>query len=397
MKRKKGNPKLWSVTHIRDPRYPHIQVRITELRGTPFLYLGRQLEGKPRYAVLEPKVTRASLGSTAKEQEQRARALALNEIAKIAKEETAPTAHRSGGPLTLAQLADRYERDGFAGRTEAYKRDALASLRRIAAFVDAETPVSGLKPIDVQNYVAHRHAQGVTAAPRGDVVALKIACNWAVETAELLELTPFARPGFKRVLPKKGQPRRPVAKKDRYEKLKAVAGHFPPAFGVLLELAWHTGHRIGALRTLHWRDVSLEQEGTKHGAIRWYSDVRGDNKKHEHVVAMNAEAQAAVRRWQKQCRGIGQQWVFPALTDATKPLDYHVAKKWLKQAETRAKVGHEKQGGWHMLRRGWATARKHLAIQDVAVAGGWLDTATPAQIYQQADAETTQAVATYVA
>jgi len=58
------------VTHIRDPRYPHIQVRITKLRGSPFLYLGRQLNGKPKYAVLQPKVTRASLGGTPKEQVQ---------------------------------------------------------------------------------------------------------------------------------------------------------------------------------------------------------------------------------------------------------------------------------------------------------------------------------------
>lgn len=130
MKRKKGNPKLWSVTHIRDDRYPHILVRITELRGTPFLYLGRQVDGKARYEVLKPKVTRVSLGGSTKEQEQRARALAFNAIEQIAKEETAPTAHRSGGPLTLAQLAERYESDGFAGRTESYKRTSYSGCHR---------------------------------------------------------------------------------------------------------------------------------------------------------------------------------------------------------------------------------------------------------------------------
>ncbi len=399
MKRKKGNPKLWSVTHIRDDRYPHIQVRVTELRGTTFLYLGRQIDGKPRYTVLQPKMTRASLGTTTTEREQKARALALDAIAEIAKaEKKAPPMSSTGGALTLSQLADRYERDGFAGKTPGYRRDGLASIRRIVAFL-GDKPVSVLKPIDVQNYVAHRLGEGVTAAARGDVVALKIALNWAVETAELLEVSPFAKPGFKKVMPKKERrPRRPVAKKDRYEKLKTVAGHFPPAFGVLLDLAWHTGHRIGAIRTLRWRDVLVDAtDEAPYGAIRWYSDVRSDNKKHEHVVPMNAEAQAAVRRWQKQSGGIGQHWVFPRLTDPSKPLDYPTVKKWLRRAETRAKVGHERQGGWHMLRRGWATARKHLPIQDVAVGGGWLDTAIPAEIYQQADEETTLAVVTHVA
>src|SRR5437879_834978 len=144
MRRKKGNPKLWSVTGIRDDRYPHIRVRINELGGSPFLYLGRQIDGKPRYSVLQPKVTRASLGSTPKEQEQKARALALNEIARIAKEETAPAPRSS--TLTVATLADRYERDGFAGRTDAYKRDALSAIRRIAAFLGTGTLLEDVKP-----------------------------------------------------------------------------------------------------------------------------------------------------------------------------------------------------------------------------------------------------------
>lgn len=92
-----------------------------------------------------------------------------------------------------------------------------------------DTALADLKPIDVQNCVAQRHAQGVTVAARGDVVALKIACNSAVETAELLEVSPFARPGFKTVLPKKGQPRRPVAKTLR--RVGQVVLNLPDAWG----------------------------------------------------------------------------------------------------------------------------------------------------------------------
>ncbi len=297
MKRKKGNPKLWSVTHIRDDRHPHILVRVTELRGTPFLYLGRQVEGKARYEVLKPRVTRVSLGSTPKEQEQKARALALNEIERIAREETAPTESRADGLLTLALLADRYERDGFAARSDAYKRDALAAIRRVAEFLGANTVLGDVKPSDVQKYVAHRLGQGVTAAARGDLVALSIGINWAVGEG-LLEVNPLSAKRAREAMKIEHKPRRPVASPERYQKLQTVAPMLPPAFGVLLDLAWHTGHRIAAI------------------------------------------------------------------------------------------LG---------LRRGWATARKHLPIQDVAVGGGWLDTVTPATIYQQADAETTLAVATHVA
>lgn len=395
MKRKKGNPRLWSVTHIRDPRYPHIQVCITELRGSPFLYLGRQLNGKPKYVVLQPKVTRASLGSTPKEQVQQAEALALNAIAQIAQEESAPAPRSS--ILTLTTLADRYERDGFAGRTDAYKRDALAAIRRIAAFLGTGTLLGDVKPSDVQKYVAHRLGQGVTAAARGDLVALSIGINWAVGEG-LLVVNPLATKHAREAMKIGHKPQRPVASPERYRKLRAVVGHFPAALGVLLDLAWHTGHRISAILNLRWRDVSLAPtEDAPHGAITWYAGVRADKKKHEHTVALNAPAQAALVAWQKQRRGIGTAFLFPDPRNATKSLPRFEAKRWLKQAETRAKLAHVAQGGWHMFRRGWATARKHLPIQDVAVGGGWLDTITPATIYQQPDAETTLAVATHVA
>ena len=409
MKREKGNPKLWSVTHIRDDRYPHIQVRVTELRGTAFLYLGRQIDGKPRYTQLLDadgrKVTRAILGTTTKAQEQNARALALTAIEAIAKQEKTPPPHSTGGPLTLARLADRYERDGFAGRTEAYKRDALASIRRFAAFLGADTALSDVKPSDVQKYVAHRLGQGRTVAARSDLVALSIGINWAIGEG-LCETNPLTTKRARDAMKVEHKPLRPVASPERYRKLKAVAGTQPPAFAVLLDLAWHAGHRISAMlgtrsgvfAGLRWRDVTFkESKRAPHGAITWYAGVRPDKKKHEHTVAMNPAASAILAQWQKETCGVGAAFVFPDLRDPTKALTYDDAKRWLKRAETRAQVDHERQGGWHQFRRGWATAKKHLPIQDVAALGGWRDTETPAQIYQQADAETMLAVAMHVA
>jgi integrase len=401
VKRKKGNPKLWSVTHIRLKEFPHIMVRVTELSGSPYLYLGRQVDGKPKYTVIRDeagqKVTRASLGKPGKEQDEAAGALGEQAIRRIAEAEKAPPTASAGG-LTLRQLADRLERDGFKGCTAGYRRDTLASIRRIAAFLPADTPLSALKAADLQAYVADRLAHGMRAAARADLAALRTACNWAVEMAELLDVSPFARPGFKKLMPKKGTPRRPVATKDRYTKLKAVAPQVHSMLPVLLDVGWHSGKRIRAILGLKWDDVVLEPtDAAPCGTIRWYTGTRSDNKAREHVVAMNAEAQAALKRWRQASRSIGAAWVFPSLSDPTTPVNYHCAKKWLRWAETKAKVGHEKQGGWHMLRRGWATARKHFPIQDVAAVGAWLNTRTPQQLYQQADDETTLAVATFVA
>ena len=44
--------------------------------------------------------------------------------------------------------------------------------------------------------------------------------------------------------------------------------------------------------------------------------------------------------------------------------------------------------GFHAYRRKWATKRKHLPVKDVAEAGGWLDTRSLEQCYQQTDEAT---------
>ncbi len=66
----------------------------------------------------------------------------------------------------------------------------------------------------------------------------------------------------------------------------------------------------------------------------------------------------------------------------------HLAAKWLQEAEELA--GLEKLDGslWHAYRRKWATVRKHLPEADVAAAGGWTNSNTLRQVYQQADQET---------
>jgi integrase len=411
MKRNAGNKPLWSVTGIHDPRYPHIRVRVTELRKTRFVYLGRQVAKRPVYAPLRDadgrKVTRASLGPTTKVQEQRATALALTAIEAIAKAEAAPPPQVSGGPLTLAQLATKYERDGFAGRTEAYKRDALASIRRIAAFLGADTALTDVKPSDVQKYIAHRLGRGVTVAARGDLVALSIAANWAVGE-DLCETHPLTTKRARDAMKVAHKPLRPVCSAERYQALKAVAGTQPPAFAVLLDLAWHAGHRISAMlgtrsgvfAGLRWRDVSFTvTKQQPSGSVTWYAGVEPDKKKHEHVVALNAAASAILARWQKETGGVGAAFVFPAEREPTRAVNYDEVKRWLRRAETRAKLSHVKQGGWHAFRRGWATARKHLPLKDVQAAGGWdsADGASVLACYQHEDEETTRQVATHVA
>jgi hypothetical protein len=117
------------------------------------------------------------------------------------------------------------------------------------------------------------------------------------------------------------------------------------------------GSRDGEFVGLRWRDVSFKRtDEYPFGSITWYASIqKADRKKHEHTVLMNDQASATLARWQTQTRGVGVAFVFPDPRDRTKPLSYYDVKRWLKRAEVKAGLSHEKQGGGHALRRGWAT------------------------------------------
>lgn len=230
----------------------------------------------------------------------------------------------------------------------------------------------------------------------GDLDALKIALNWAVEHKRadgepLLDRNPLAK-----VRVQRDTPRRPWATPERHEALQAVADKLPPAFGVVLSVAWQTGHRLGAILALKWRDIDFAtSEQCPHGSIRWYADVPESKKARDAVVPMNVRAAAALTKWRQQGTAIGATWVFPSRKNATEPLGHHLPKGWLRRAEQLAKLAHEPGGGWHMMRRGWATKRKGLSVKDVMAAGGWRDTPTLIRSYMHADPETILAVVNF--
>jgi hypothetical protein len=53
---------------------------------------------------------------------------------------------------------------------------------------------------------------------------------------------------------------------------------------------------------------------------------------------------------------------------------------------------HLPQGGFHSLRRGWATQRTHLPIPDLMAAGGWADSTSLMTCYLPPDDATLAAV-----
>lgn len=272
-------------------------------------------------------------------------------------------------------------------RITRHQWDSFVELRRSGAI--------GARGHEVKESSRRPVRAGTVAA---DLVFLRSVISWAMtwqtEDGRYLLSEDVTR-GFE--IPSDKNPRRPVVTQDRYEKLLAVADQVamvvdwsekrvsrPSYLPQLLVLAYGTGRRIGAICALRYEDLRLDQG--PHGSIRWPADT--DKIGRESIVPISAEVREAINQVLEDRPGIGAAPLFPAPQDPSQPISRALASGWLLQAEDLAGV--EKHDGslWHAYRRGWATARKNLPAPDVAAAGGWTDTSTLRDVYQQADQET---------
>lgn len=152
-------------------------------------------------------------------------------------------------------------------------------------------------------------------------------------------------------------------------------------------IARDLGRRINSILSLRWSDWRPD-EGT-YGYLRWRAEH--DKISEEGWTPVTPEVREALEAWRQESPGVGEAWIFPApRSDGHVRVD--VAANWLLEAEKLAGVEHVKYRLWHGLRRRWATKRKGMSLKDVAKAGGWKNTQTLEQVYQQADPETMEAV-----
>jgi len=139
-----------------------------------------------------------------------------------------------------------------------------------------------------------------------DLVFLKSVLNWATkwqdEQARYLMRENPAR-GFP--IPSEKNPRRPLATRDRFEKVLAVASQvmmlvgrgkkarrLPSYLAPILVIAHGTGRRISAILALRGEDLKLDLG--LHGSIRWPAAT--DKTGREWTVPLSQEVRAAIDR-----------------------------------------------------------------------------------------------------
>lgn len=220
------------------------------------------------------------------------------------------------------------------------------------------------------------------------------ARDWQTDSGEYLLATNPVR-GFE--LPEVKNQSRPVATRERYEALREAgekhemrlyrdnsATYTRSWFVELLDVAVHTGRRIGAVCALRRADLELSETSLHpHGGITWPAD--SDKMDRQWTAPLHPEARDAIDRQLARVDVIGQAPLFPSCRDPEKPLPTRTAHKWMRKVEEMAGVEHYPGDLWHPFRRMWASERRHLPDVDVARAGGWASPEVMRESYQHAD------------
>jgi integrase len=209
--------------------------------------------------------------------------------------------------------------------------------------------------------------------------------NWASISRDdqgqlLLDRNPFK--GFP--IPVESNPVRAAFTREQYTKLLEEAPTIDAVFAFAPEVAYHTGHRVGAVRNLRWSDVDLPRR-----EIRWRAEH--DKIGREHVTPISADLAGTSERAQKARQAIGDGGLFPSPGDPQRSCSRHIMRDWMERALKALGIKRGERYGWHSLRRQFATELKHVPLPDLCALGGWTDLQTILKCYARPDVETMRA------
>lgn len=332
-----------------------------------------------------------------------------------------PEEARPKAPRSLGEIFDVFREEEIPHRKEYRRRELRRSLVCWETYLGRGFPVADLGRREWDSFrrdrtsgrinsdgepVAQENRRPVSPTTAGhDLKTLRQVLSWATTWrtpggAFLLDKAPTR--GLD--LPTNPNPNRPVCSEARYRKLLKGAdalrvGHIydedtdekvRPPLRELLEVAWHTGRRAGAIVRLRWADWAPDAEEATHGVLHWRAD--SDKLGRDWRAPVHPRVREVLEELRRQRPGIGEAFVFAAPEAPGKHLRVDTARGWLLDAEAKAGLDHPDGFGFHALRRAWATRRKDLPAQDVAAVGGWVETTTLQNLYQRADRETMEQV-----
>ena len=310
------------------------------------------------------------------------------------------------GKVTLRKLWDLFQSLNADWRDNApsSQRDDKRKAKLLLAFFGEDYDVMSFSENEQRRYENARR-QGFTLPDGTKVAAVRQSTIWAdvVLLHSMLRwgATKYRLASGKPLLPgtplagvknrKEAAPLRPVATEERYRKVLAATEqleHDPNQkqpkkwahLRLFLKVANATGRRLSAIRHLQWSDINLDTK-----EITWRAQY--DKKRREATLPLSNQLAAEFSAVHEERGKPKSGWVFPALTDATKPVDKRVLTDWMLVAEEKAQLPKLEGGVFHPFRRKFASDLQTEPVKQVMVLGGWADQKTMQTCYVQVSTE----------
>jgi len=290
-------------------------------------------------------------------------------------------------PLTLERLFDIYGEEVTPTKGEHSQRHDRAAMKMFLGLYGPDRNPATLSQRDWDRFIRERRAGriGPSGRPVSDrtiqynLKFLIAVFNWAGKSRDeegrlLLESNPLK--GLR--TPTEKNPKRVVLAEEEYRTLLKVSRKVDWRFRVALVLAHETGHRIGAIRQLRWRDIDFEGR-----AILWRAEH--DKSGYEHRTPLTPGALTALEEAWRENPGSGEAPILPAPKNPSACMNSALAYGWWSRAERLAALEPKPGRGWHSLRRKFASDLMDQPLKVLCQLGGWKTAKTVLRCYQRAD------------
>ena len=290
-------------------------------------------------------------------------------------------------PLTLERLFDIYTEEVTPTKGAHTRGHDRAAMHMFLRFYGRNRDPATLSRRDWDRFIRERRAGRI--GPSGkpvsdrtveyDLKFLIAVLNWAAKSRDergrlLLDRNPLR--GLR--TPSEKNPVRVVLAEAEYRALLKVSRRVDWRFHVALVLAHETGHRIGAIRQLHWSDIDFEG-----GAIVWRAEH--DKSGYEHTTPVTVEALAVLKEVRSVLPWAGEGPVLPAPRNPLVVVGAARLHAWWQKAQILAGLDPKPGRGWHSLRRKFASDLMDQPLKVLCQLGGWKTAKTVLRCYQRAD------------
>ncbi|MXW10106.1 MAG: tyrosine-type recombinase/integrase [Gammaproteobacteria bacterium] len=290
-------------------------------------------------------------------------------------------------PLTLGRLFDIYGQEVTPAKGAHTRQHDRTSMRMFLDLFGRSRDPATLSQRDWDRFIRERRAGRI--GPSGKPVAdrtveydlkfLIAVLNWAAKSRDergrlLLDRNPLR--GLR--TPREKNPNRVVLDEEEYGALLEVSRRVDWRFRAALVLAHETGHRIGAIRQLRWRDIDFEGE-----TIVWRAEH--DKTGYQHVTPVTPEALDALKEARSWNPAAGDAPIMPAPRNPSACMGAALAQGWWDRAERLARLEPKPGRGWHSLRRKFASDLMGQPLKVLCQLGGWKTAKTVLRCYQRAD------------